>query len=128
MGQAPIVHCRPATHGFVAMRHNGFTRSFVWFSEQGFEQLLRLTKTFIGERDGLCLSHWIGDVALFMQPRHGIPIERLPGTGSVVKPQTQKRQNRLVNTICVQFHLVSLGVQRLKSPALRGFIAQRPLD
>ena len=110
------------------MRHNGFMRSFVWFSEQGFEQLLRLTKTFIGERDGLCLSHWIGDVALFMQPRHGIPIERLPGTGSVVKPQTQKRQNRLVNTFCVQFHLVSLGVQRLKSPALRGFIAQRPLD
>ena len=112
MERAHIVHPRSATHGFVAMRHDGFMRLFVWFSKQGFEQLLRLTKAFIGERDGLCLSHWIRDAALFMQPRHGIPIERLPGPGSVVKPEAQKRQNRLVNTFCVQFHLVSSDVQR----------------
>lgn len=102
------------------MSYNGSMRSFVWFCEQGFEQLLRLTKAFIGERDGLCLSHWIRDVALFMQPRHGIPIERLPGPDPVVKPETQKRQNRLVNTFCVQFHLVSSEDQRASSVAAEG--------
>jgi hypothetical protein len=49
-------------------------------------------------------SPWIGNESLFVQTVHDLPIEALPGSIDVMKPQIQQGQNGPVDLVIVKSH------------------------
>jgi hypothetical protein len=55
----------------------------------------------------LGLDSWVADIAFFMQPDHGLPVEALPGpllTRLTVHDQIQQGKGRFVDLIFIVFH------------------------
>jgi hypothetical protein len=65
------------------------------------EQSARLDQASFGKRDGPCLPSWIGHESLVVKTVHGLPIEALPGSIDVMKPQVQQGQNGSVDFVIV---------------------------